>query len=305
MAKSFKFDGLIKQAEQQKKAAEARQKDSESFIKNNIQIDEVFKDFIPPLIPEEYSQLEDNILAEGCRDPLVLWKRDDAYILIDGHNRYSICQRHQLDFKVEVKEFENEEAVHDWMVANQLGKRNVTDETKSYLRGLQYNREKKKAGNLQNLKQFTEEDKLSPSGKTADRLAEQHKVSDKTIKRDEKYALAIDKLTGDDQQLKWNILNRNLLLPKGSVMKLADKDQQEVRKVGKALSEGEKFKQALDKVFNPSKPQKPKSPYYEHLMNLRGKIIDCLDQALDDKDPKALNEIATLLEDFEKSLGKE
>jgi hypothetical protein len=38
-----------------------------------IQIDLEFQALIPPLATEERQQLEANILADGCRDPLVLW----------------------------------------------------------------------------------------------------------------------------------------------------------------------------------------------------------------------------------------
>ena len=48
-----------------------------------------------PLTPEEHDALERSILAEGCRDALVLW----GDVLVDGHNRYGICQKHGLPFQ--------------------------------------------------------------------------------------------------------------------------------------------------------------------------------------------------------------
>jgi hypothetical protein len=36
----------------------------------NIEINQEFKALIPPLSIEEYSQLEKNIIADGCREPL-------------------------------------------------------------------------------------------------------------------------------------------------------------------------------------------------------------------------------------------
>ncbi|NJO02316.1 MAG: ParB N-terminal domain-containing protein [Bacteroidia bacterium] len=160
-------------------------------MKENIVIREDFKNLIPPLAQEEFYNLEENILTEGCRDALIVWNNQGEYILIDGHNRYQICAHHKLDFKVHVMEFENEDQVSDWMVNNQLGKRNVTEETKSYLRGLQYNREKRRLGE----NQYTLEriGQNVPPSSTAERLAKVHLVSEKTIKRDEKYALAIEK----------------------------------------------------------------------------------------------------------------
>ena len=42
----------------------------------------------------EQNELEKSILADGCRDALVLW----GDVLVDGHNRYEICQTHQVAF---------------------------------------------------------------------------------------------------------------------------------------------------------------------------------------------------------------
>ena len=39
-----------------------------------IVIDPEFQALIPPLQAEERKQLEANIIADGCRDPLVVWR---------------------------------------------------------------------------------------------------------------------------------------------------------------------------------------------------------------------------------------
>jgi ParB family chromosome partitioning protein len=84
-------------------------------------IDLEFKALIPPLAPEELAQLEVNILADGCRDPLVTWQG----ILIDGHNRFAICSRHGLTFQTVEREFAGREAAELWMIGNQMGRRNL------------------------------------------------------------------------------------------------------------------------------------------------------------------------------------
>ena len=62
-----------------------------------ITIDEEFQNLIPAMTSEELKQLEDNIVAEGCRDPLVIWFGQN--ILLDGHNRYKICQKYNIQFE--------------------------------------------------------------------------------------------------------------------------------------------------------------------------------------------------------------
>ncbi len=66
-------------------------------FKTLMQIDKEFKALIPPLTKEEYEQLEQNVIAHGCRDPLCVW--NDT--LVDGHNRYEICEKHSLAYGTE------------------------------------------------------------------------------------------------------------------------------------------------------------------------------------------------------------
>ena len=86
-----------------------------------MKIDNEFKTLIPPLTAEEYQGLEKSILAEGCRDSLIVWHDT----LIDGHNRYKICTEHGIPFKTIVKDFESREKVIEWIILNQFGRRNL------------------------------------------------------------------------------------------------------------------------------------------------------------------------------------
>jgi len=90
-----------------------------------IQIKEDFRRLIPPLSKEEYTQLEQNIVTDGCRDPLVVW-RNGADWLIDGHNRLEICTAHGIDYRVEYVDFAGPEDVRKWIILNQFGRRNLS-----------------------------------------------------------------------------------------------------------------------------------------------------------------------------------
>jgi len=94
-----------------------------------IEIKEEFKKLIPALTAEEFKQLEENILKDGIRDPLVLW---NGY-LIDGHNRYQIAFKHGLEYKAIDKEFKDESEVKEWMINNQFGRRNLSNYQRSVL----------------------------------------------------------------------------------------------------------------------------------------------------------------------------
>jgi hypothetical protein len=94
------------------------------FAVAEIEIDEEFAGLIPPLTEEEHQQLEANLLADGCRDPLAVWAEEG--ILLDGHNRYRICQQHGIDFDVREVSLESRDAAQIWIIKNQFGRRNLT-----------------------------------------------------------------------------------------------------------------------------------------------------------------------------------
>ena len=87
-----------------------------------MKIDQEFKSLIPALTNDEYKQLEENIISEGCRDALVTW--NDT--LVDGNNRYEICTKNNIPFKTVAIEFENREEVIEWIIKNQFGRRNLS-----------------------------------------------------------------------------------------------------------------------------------------------------------------------------------
>lgn len=94
------------------------------FRKMTITINNELRAYTDPLTANEYAALERSILAEGCRDALVLW----GDVLIDGHNRYAICRKHGIDFKtIQNDSFASIEDVMLWMIDNHLARRSVSD----------------------------------------------------------------------------------------------------------------------------------------------------------------------------------
>ncbi len=90
----------------------------------NITVNDDLLAYIDPLTPDEHAALERSILAEGCRDALVLW----GDVLVDGHNRYGICQKHGLPFgTIQNATFQSLADVHLWMIDQHLGRRSVSD----------------------------------------------------------------------------------------------------------------------------------------------------------------------------------
>lgn len=101
-----------------------------------LRIDPGFRSFLPALSPEERKFLERNLSTDGCREPLVVWESEehDEPTILDGHNRYEICTLRGIEFEtVEVEDCPDREAAIAWIVANQLGRRNLTPSQKAAL----------------------------------------------------------------------------------------------------------------------------------------------------------------------------
>ncbi len=198
---------------------------SSENIKNNIVILEELKNFIPSLNPEEYDSLEQSIIANGCRTPLLIWNTtqgvidansanpdEPAFVLFDGHHRYEICRKHGIDFQIDLMSFASKEEVKDFMIDFQVGRRNMTPEQLSYLRGLKYQRLKSKQGGAR----LTAED--GTSFDTAEKLADEFKVSTATIKRDAVFVEGLDKIA---TELKNDILAGTTKVDKKAIQQLA------------------------------------------------------------------------------------
>lgn len=166
-----------------------------------LEIKEEFKKLIPPLTSEEFNQLEQNCLAEGIREAILTWNG----FIIDGHNRYEIATKWNLDYQTKSKHFKDEEDVIEWMILNQLGRRNITKEQKAYLIGKRYENEKQKHGGAR--------DQNDPL-KTAQRIAKEIGVGEAQVKRNEQFAKGVDKLS---EELKQQVLQGKSELNKSDV----------------------------------------------------------------------------------------
>ena len=93
----------------------------------SIVIDSGLAALCPPLAPEEYDGLENSILAEGCRDALIVW----GDILLDGHNRKRICDEHRIAYRTEAVVLTDRLAAEIWVLRNQSARRNLTDDQRA------------------------------------------------------------------------------------------------------------------------------------------------------------------------------
>jgi len=87
-----------------------------------LRIEPEIQHLLPPLGEAEQAGLEADILQRGVLSPLVAWND----ILIDGHHRYAICQKHGLPFYVLSLDFESFETAKLWTWRHQENRRNLT-----------------------------------------------------------------------------------------------------------------------------------------------------------------------------------
>lgn len=189
---------------------------AEENIKSQLIILNQLQELIPPLRGDELTQLEQNVLKHGVKDPLTIWETTDtvagtgtddvpAYVLVDGHNRNRIIQKHQLDFRINLVRFTSLGEVKDYMIDYQLGRRNLTPEQASYLRGMRYNQQKALRGS--NLRADAQPINV------AETLATDYGVSSRTIKRDGEFAASLEQA---DPNIKRDVLAGKL--PKSALL---------------------------------------------------------------------------------------
>lgn len=147
---------------------------------------EELKEFLPTLSVDESAELEKSIKAEGVRDPIVIW--DEKNVIVDGHNRWGVCQKLGIVPPEKRISFNDVDAVREWMMRNQLGRRNLTPDTFKYFLGKLYNTLKQKSEtNVGGARKKQEE-------QTSEVLAKQYGVSEKTVRRAGTSAAGLDRL---------------------------------------------------------------------------------------------------------------
>ncbi len=89
-----------------------------------LKIDPELRDLLPPLTSEEYKKLEKNIVDNGFDEnfPIMEWQG----FIVDGHNRYDICRKHNIEPVIGTLAYETKEEVMEWMLDIQLGRRNLS-----------------------------------------------------------------------------------------------------------------------------------------------------------------------------------
>ena len=77
---------------------------------------------LPPLSGEQFSALERDILENGCYAPIIV---NEDMVIIDGHNRFRVCEKHGLPYRMLVFSFADLLEAKQWALDTQKGRRNL------------------------------------------------------------------------------------------------------------------------------------------------------------------------------------
>ena len=77
---------------------------------------------LPPLSAEQFSALESDILENSCYTPIIV---NEDMVIVDGHNRFRICEKHGLPFKMLMFSFTDLLEAKQWALDTQKGRRNL------------------------------------------------------------------------------------------------------------------------------------------------------------------------------------
>lgn len=211
----------------------------------DLLIDPEFKNWIMPLREDEFAGLRENIRAHGCTQPLDVWKG----IIVDGHNRYKICKELDIPFEIHEIDFATREEAKNFMIRNQLARRNVTSEQRDYLMGKMYTETKNTHGGTREASPQNEDMKKS------EQIGEQFKVGHATVERAEKFALAVDQIADNcGHDIRDKILSGDVEVTKSDVMRLANLPRNEQQAAVSNIRKGMKGKHAIDRVWDGPEP---------------------------------------------------
>lgn len=203
-----------------------------------LQINKDFVNLISPYTKREYLALEEQLLAEGCIEPIITW---NGYI-IDGLTKYEICLRHDIPFEVKEMRFSCKEAAYAFVCKNQLLRRDLTFETRKFLIGMQYEAEKYLnstrsrsytgwKGNVDNISLAGVDYRESPTRHTtAQRIADENQVTHATVQKYAIYTKALLSIGSKYPEILPKILAGRLKLPHGRVVELSKLSATDLRR---------------------------------------------------------------------------
>ncbi len=147
-----------------------------------------FEAICPTLTADEFQGLREDIRAHGCTDPIVVWKGHG--VVLDGHNRFRICETDNLPYCVAYVELEDETAAKRWILRRQRNRRNLDRTAIKRLMAAEYELEKGQGERTDLTSRQTGEKSTA-----AERVAERYGTSPRTVERNAQFHRDVKDIT--------------------------------------------------------------------------------------------------------------
>lgn len=237
-------------------------------------VDPEFKDKIPPLKDDEFKKLEENILADGeVREPIVVWNN----IIIDGHNRWKIIQKHNLtNYKVKPMEFADKWAAIVWMCRNQTGRRNLNELQFYKLIQEEYDAmQKTKGGQIGNKNAVKNElvksaNSFSGKNPTRKHIADVHNMTQSSVKRAVEFGRGLDEADKLSPGIKNDVLSGEIKAPKKIIAEIRNMPDKEKKDTVERIKRGELIK---EKPKNTGRDAKTRE-VYSTIQGIKNNLYD-------------------------------
>jgi len=260
-----------------------------------MSVDPEFASLCPDLDDEESARLSDSLAKEGCRDPILYWVSDGKRWLVDGHNRYKKCLETGIQYRAVEMHFANRYEVIEWIVNNQLARRNLTPVMKIMLLAKLHEASKAAAaaqssdeGDTMSLRTPEQVGSATkPLRNIAKEVAEKAGVSTRQVHRATKMANALDRLAQKSPQLRDAAVSGDIRQCDAQL--LAEADVEVLRAIEARPAEEQKSaaRAAADaiKTGGASRPPKPGRPAIDmrpisELEQAMGKVVRAKTEAL-------------------------
>ena len=252
-----------------------------------LKIDPDFLMLCRPQKDSGHDLLEKDLKENGCRDPIVYWRGPDT--IVDGHQRYEICNRLEIPYRVTPLDFKTKADAKNWIIESHFSCRNLSGIQRSYECGERYLNEKKAPH-----RPFDSDE--GNTGETAQRIGKMLGVSPATVERNGVLAEAIDGLreTADDKFV-GKLLDSKIKLSMRDINELSKRPPEEVTAIVELLEQGKKFAEA-EGIINPTAETAPTDKNIQRVEGYLGKTLKTLSKVETTTESAKLEELLATIQ---------
>ena len=187
-------------------------------MKQVWQIDPEFRRLSVPLSPEEENRLENSLLREGCREPIVVWHG----CILDGHKRYEICNYEEMEYETVEMDFATKDEALLWVCKKHLAAVKPNSTVFRYLLGKRYVLEREMYKKNPEKIHINYVKKVARVGAVCGTLAEETSMNPGTVRKYGTLALQLDQIAEKDMAMFEAILAEKIQLTYGKVIKYSE-----------------------------------------------------------------------------------